>query len=154
MEPTFKYIGKQITIKKLRDFIIDNKLTENDSILLHTLDFDNIVLEYKEFYKESLIEPFLILNVLIKEDARREIPFNRIGILKNDFRSVRTKTEINYDLYEGEVAYRCGLCGNIIDDQGNDLIGPERERIINYLEKFPNPTVKHKLGKCCPNPYE
>jgi len=43
-QPTLHYI-RQVTIKSLRDYILDNGLTENDTLLLNRENFDDIVLE-------------------------------------------------------------------------------------------------------------
>lgn len=64
-----KYIGK-ITYKSLRDFILDEELTENDSIKLNSLNFDDLILEFREFYNESFKEPIAILGININEDSQ------------------------------------------------------------------------------------
>lgn len=43
------YISK-ITIKSLRDYILDANISDIDTILLNQVDFDNIVLEYETFF--------------------------------------------------------------------------------------------------------
>ena len=47
-----------ITIKAIRDSILDFKLNENDSIILNSWNFDDIVIEYRETYQESISVPF------------------------------------------------------------------------------------------------
>lgn len=104
-----KYIRNRITIKSIRDCILDFGLTEKDTLILHSNNFDDIVLEHREIYNESFASPYLILGVLIKEDTQRKVPNNRVGIIKNDEDSIR-KLDNNptSEFYDGEVAFRCG----------------------------------------------
>lgn len=67
METLIKNIG-EISIKSLRDAILDFKLTNNDIIILHTLNFDDIIIEHRKTYRESIRIPFVLLGVEIKED--------------------------------------------------------------------------------------
>ena len=155
MKPELKYIGEQITLYGIRSHILDTRLGETDTILLNPVDFDSIVLEHREEFGDSLTIPLVYLAVLLKEDLEDQVPLNRIGILQNDTESFRTQeVELGSEFYDGEVAYRCGLCGNIVDEVGNELIGAERERMIRYIETQPNPIVKHRNGKCCPNGHD
>lgn len=146
-----KYIGDRITIKAIRDTILDLEITEKDTIVLSQIAFDNIALEYRDTYKESISVPYLLLSVLIKEDNTRTVPNNRIGIIKDDTKSIRVASTIKDEFSEWFVAYRCGWCGNIIDGNGNVLEGAERTKTIRYIENYPNPTVKPTDGNCCPN---
>lgn len=140
-------IGK-ITIKSLRDFILDNDLTDNDTILLSQVDFDELAFEHKETYKQSLIEPYLIIGVLIKEHSR--ILANKIGIVKDDSESIRFIPEPVYD--ESDIVYRCGYCGNVVDYDGEELTPGFRQANIELLEKFgAEVVVKHVTGFCCRN---
>ena len=147
-----KNIGS-ITIKSLRDFILENGLTDNDTITLHQHDFDEIVLEYRETYEVSISIPYLLLGVLIKEETQRLTPKHRIRIIENDTESQREPTHFEeYKYYSGEVVYRCGWCGNIVDEHGAELYGDLKAHKINIIEKFGSKvTVKSRHGKCCPN---
>lgn len=154
MNPKLKYIGKNITIKSIRNFILDNDLTAKKIILLNSTDFDNIVLEHLDLYQESMQMPYYLLEILITEDNTRKVPFNRIGIINHDEIENQDFTyEETFDLYDGEKAYRCGFCGNIVDQNGNELDDEDRERIIKYIENFDNPTINHTFGKCCKKQY-
>ena len=86
-KPKIKYIGKTITYRLLRDTILDENLTENDTIILNSKNFDDIVIEYLEDYGKSMTFPHLLLGVLIREKDGESIPENRIGILKDDTES-------------------------------------------------------------------
>ncbi len=78
-----------ITIKTLKDFILDYSISEEKAILLSQEDFDNIVLEYREFYGVPLEEEFYITAVLIKEAPLGELKQGQIGIVnKSDVYSL------------------------------------------------------------------
>lgn len=149
MRPELKYIGKDITIKTIRDYIIDTGLTEDNAILLNSQNFDDIVLEYLEFYGESIEMPYYLVGILIGEDESGKIPHNRIGLIKHDDYELPIVYEETFDLFDGEKAYRCGYCGGIVDENGNELFDEDRERIIRYIENFENPIVSKAHGKCC-----
>ena len=88
--PEIKYIGRSISIKTIIDAIHKFELTDTDTILLNAYNFDDIVIEYREIYGESINIPYLELTVLIEEDKSKRVPKDRIGILKNDFDSNRS----------------------------------------------------------------
>lgn len=75
---------QQISIKSLRDFILDNGLTENDTLLLNQVDFDDLAIEYRETYNDSIVIPYFLLGILIQDDSSRSIPLKRIGVIKAD----------------------------------------------------------------------
>lgn len=87
MKQTF--LSPKISIKDLRDYILDNGITDNDTILINTLDFDNLVLEHREYYKESIPIPYLLLGVLIREDESGSIPKSFISVIEDDIESLR-----------------------------------------------------------------
>lgn len=157
--PTLHYI-KRITIISLRDFILDNNLTENDTLILNQFDFDNLAVEYRETYNESIFVPYFLLRVLIREDNFNKIPLNRVGIIKDD----NTRFENDFDPkvtnqpnenFKYETIYRCGWCGNIVDFDGSEFDSSTRLFKIDILEKFKNTvSIKHTNGKCCPNGHE
>lgn len=152
MKPELKYIGQQINLYGIRNYILDTRLGEADTILFNPTDFDSIVLEHRKEFGDSLSVPFIYLSVLLKEDLDGKIPLNRIGIIKNDTQSIRIqKTESESEFYDGEIIYKCGWCGNIIDKEGNELTGMERERMIKYIKTHSDPITKESNGKCCPN---
>lgn len=84
MKPQIHYLGKRITIRTLRDFILDNELREIDTILLHPTNFDDIVIEFRDTYHTSIDIPYFLIEVMISEDFERKVPFNRVGVVKND----------------------------------------------------------------------
>jgi hypothetical protein len=151
-KPEIIYIQKRITYKLLRDIILDEKLTENDTIILNTRNLDDIILEYLGIYNISMTFPHLLLGVLIRETEEEEsVPFSRIGILRDDEQSIRESQESEFDYYEGEVIYRCGWCGNFVDEMGKELGAFKINKAIHNIKHHGNAIVKHRHGKCCPD---
>ena len=84
MNETTKYIGKNITIKNIKDAILDFQITEIDTILLHLENFSQITNEFKQTYNEDISKYFILLKVYIRVDKSTKTPLNRITIIKND----------------------------------------------------------------------
>ena len=84
-------IIKIVTVKSVRDFILDNALTENDTLLINTNNIDDIALEYRATYGESIKYPYFLLGVLIEEDTSGKVNKGRIGIIRNDARLERIR---------------------------------------------------------------
>lgn len=154
------YIGS-VTIKSIKDFILDKTLTDRDTILLNRVNYDQIVLEYRTTYNESITVPYFLLQILVKEDNTNKVPVNRIGLIvddtsrsDNDFEQFTNGTSVNTidENYSDEIIYRCGYCGNIVDFDGSEYDNQTRQFKIKILEKFRSTvTVKNVAGKCCPN---
>lgn len=83
-KPEIRYIGKKITYRLLKDIIHEEELDENDTIILNFKNLDDIVLEYRQFYGESMTFPHYLLDVQIVESESENINYNRIGILKDE----------------------------------------------------------------------
>ncbi len=157
--PTLHHI-RQITTKSLRDFILDNGLTENDTLLLNKANFDDLKVEYRATYKESIFIPYFLLRVLIQDDSSGRVPLNRVGVIKDD----NNRFENDYDPkvanqpnddFKYETIYRCGWCDNVVDFDGSEFDSSTRQFKIDILEKYKNTvTVKHVNGKCCPNGHD
>lgn len=149
-----RHIEKTISENILKDLILSENLSGRDTIVLNSNEFDAVVLEYREQYGESLKIPHLLLNVLIREADYDEIPRNRIGIIRNDEFSIRKandKQPSKYYPHEGEIIYRCGYCGNIVDSKGKELIRYDWDRAKYLLENFQEVIRKHVSGECCVN---
>ncbi|MBP1645297.1 MAG: hypothetical protein H6Q16_872 [Bacteroidetes bacterium] len=81
----YKYIGKNISYKMLKEAILNFNLNEDYTIVLNYNNFDDIVLEYRDIYSEEMIFPHYLLGVEIREEENNEsVPQNRIGIIKNE----------------------------------------------------------------------
>ncbi|MBK0402548.1 hypothetical protein I5M27_06095 [Adhaeribacter sp. BT258] len=76
-----KYIGT-ISNKTLRDYVLDNNLSNEHKILLHPNNFDDIVLEYRDLYKKSIPDPYYIFETLIDESPNGLVPADKILVKK------------------------------------------------------------------------
>jgi|GEM_PF-2521395 len=154
-------LGKngRLTIKSIRDFIIDNGLSENDTVIINSLNFDDIILEYRQTYNESIVIPYYLLGVkVIEADNFNKVSLNQIKVILNDpnrsfedYISINNR-ELKYsDLsFNDKVVYRCGWCGNVVDEDGSEFSDEIKNYKINVLEKFKNQIVQTKIhGKCC-----
>ncbi|WP_159635680.1 hypothetical protein [Sphingobacterium composti Ten et al. 2007 non Yoo et al. 2007] len=140
----------RINYLNLRNLILDKGLTMEDTIVLSTENFDDLILEYREIYKESMPIPHILLGVLIREAENEFVPLQSVIIIKDDTKSIRyLEAEDDFNYYEGEIFYRCGYCGNVVNNLGLVLEGQERKRAINYHENYQYKIVKHVDGKCC-----
>lgn len=144
-----RYIGKIISYKVLRDYILDNSLNSNDKIFLNPKEYLELVKEFKNTYNENIPQPFAILKVFIEESKSDIVPVNRIGISQFENLPVDVIRINEFDYELDEVFYRCGNCGNLINRDGEILNGVERRRAIRYLEDYSKPNVKHIWGDCC-----
>lgn len=94
--------------------------------------------------------PYLLLDVLIKEDDSYSVPPNRIKVILNDTLSERTVEEDEPDL--SDPVYRCGWCGNVVDYDGKQLSNDIKRYKIGLIEKYSSDViVKHTDGYCCLN---
>ncbi len=76
-------LGKEITVRLLRDYVIMHKVNKGDSIVLSPLNFDHIVEEMKHS-PEGLTVPIKILGVIIAKDNTASVETGKIQIVKNE----------------------------------------------------------------------
>ena len=76
-------IGKEISLRLLRDYVIEHKINKGDSIVLSALNFDHIVEEIKQS-PEGLSVPIQILGVIIAKDTTGSVDTGKIQIVKNE----------------------------------------------------------------------
>ena len=154
---SFEPIGN-ITIKKIRDFILDNNLDEFDSVVIAKDNYDDIVFEYRKTFNESIPNPYYLIGILVKE---KNAMLNYIDYIKNDPERYEGDSDtgnknddfkFSYLDYNDKILYRCGWCGNIVDSNGYEFDSNTRLAKIEILEKFYNRvSVTAVHGKCCPN---
>ncbi|QEE49581.1 hypothetical protein FUA48_08300 [Flavobacterium alkalisoli] len=72
---------EKITYDAMREFIIENELTDSVSIVLHPDSFDELVLDYLDFNDNQIERPFEILGIEILQDNNGNIPKSKIHIL-------------------------------------------------------------------------
>ena len=70
-----------ISYGSVHEFIIENDLTENDSILLHPDDFDTVAQEYIAENNIMIFRSMEILGVDILEDTAGEVKRNHAYVM-------------------------------------------------------------------------
>lgn len=156
LNSSYQYIGG-LSLNCLRDYISEQNLTSSDTILLNQLNFDELALEYRNKYDQSIGIPFFSSGVWIKEDEDKRIPIGRIQMIRNDpKRSELDNTYGQYnscspeDTYVNEKIFRCGNCGNFVDFNGTELSFETRKFKISIYEKYKNTiSLEHVHGECC-----
>lgn len=76
-------LGKQITVRLLRDYVIEHKVDKGDSIVLSPLNYEHIIEEMKHS-PEGISVPVKILGVLIAKDSTHSVETGKIQIVKNE----------------------------------------------------------------------
>jgi hypothetical protein len=160
METATTAIEGKITFKVLRDYILDRTLTEHDTVLLNSANFDDIVLEHRRTYQEGIIIPFYFLRVLIKEDPEKRTALNKINFLKDDpgryegdfDPKIRKELEFQSLDLRDRTIHLCGWCGNVVDHDGSEFSLIVRLHKINILKKFKGRIAQKEVeGMCCAN---
>jgi len=128
-----------ITIKYIRDYILDNNVTEHHAVVMNPADFDDIAWEYRETYGSDIELPFYLITVLV--EARRQVPLGRLFVVKND-------NSLDDEL-ESDTVYRCGWCGNVVDADGAELSYDEKITDISIVQKFGEGVCSLVYGYCC-----
>lgn len=65
----------------IRDYILDNELTDSIVIVLHPQTFDAVALDYIKIH-ETIERPFEILGIEIVEDTSGTVPKNQIKMME------------------------------------------------------------------------
>lgn len=139
-----------ITLKSLRNTILDLSLTSSNIIILHPNDFDDLALEYRDFYNESLFSPFVFIGVPVIPSDNNSVPLSRIKIDYDE-----TSHILQSECYEESfppfyTVYRCGWCGNVVAEEGSLLSNSTRAEHIRIIEKFGTEITHIKVnGMCC-----
>lgn len=142
------FLAKQVTIKVLRDYILDAGIADTDTILLNQIDFDELALEYRQTYQEHLPFPYLLVGVLVREDGRGLVPRGCTVLVENDTESLRVDPS---DLFDPQrIIYRCHNCGTLVGLNGEELGPGQFRQDADYLNKFGKEVpVEYKRGECC-----
>lgn len=75
-------MGRTLNYEKVQEYILDNNLTENDTILLHPYDYEEVAAEFFEEHNLFMYRPVEILGVSILEDTTGTAKKNTIYILE------------------------------------------------------------------------
>lgn len=143
-------IIKNLSIKSLRDIILDYKVTKFDTIILHPNDYDEIAVEYRETYQECMLQPYYLIETLITFGDTRISPGTiKISRNSNIRQVIQPEEELSPPFYE---VYRCGWCGNVVAYNGALLSPSSRIEQIIVIEKFGSEIQHIKVhGACCHN---
>jgi hypothetical protein len=76
-------IGKEISVRVLRDYVIEHKVNKGDSIVLSALNYEHI-LEEMRHSGEQIPVPLEILGVRILKDNMNSVETGKIQIVKNE----------------------------------------------------------------------
>jgi hypothetical protein len=72
---------EKITLDAMRNFIIENELTDSVAISLHPDSFDAVVLDYLDTNGNQIERPFEILGIEILQDTTGTVPQNKVNVL-------------------------------------------------------------------------
>jgi hypothetical protein len=149
-----RYIGK-ICLKSLRDFILDEQLTDGYSILLHPENRQEVALEYRIIYNQPMPSPCFIVGILIQEDTEDLLPIDRISVINNPLaiKEIKTSTQDNKPVISLETVYRCGWCSNIVNSDGSELSTQTRAYKTQAVQMFGRTSVVYVQGSCCQHRY-
>ena len=134
----------KITIRYIRNYILDNNVSEKDTLLLHSENFDDLVLEHRVTYGQGITVPFYFLSVLITEAPQGRATLDRIRIVRNDPAryegdfdpKVRKDREFQELSDQDKKIYQCHHCANLVTSDGVK-VGPEaRAKQIAILQQF------------------
>lgn len=71
----------KITYDGMRNFIIENELTDSVAISLHPDNFDDLVMDYLDINGNQIERPFEILGIEILQDSTGSVPKNDVNVL-------------------------------------------------------------------------
>lgn len=72
---------EKITYDAMRNYILENELTDSVAISLHPDSFDDLVLDYLDINDNQIERPFEILGIEILEDSTGSVPKSDIHVL-------------------------------------------------------------------------
>lgn len=146
------FLLKNTTINGLRYFILDNKLTENDTILMHPTDFETINQEHYKTYNIKLPHFLFLLKVLIRIDNDIQTK-GRVSVIMDDTSLIMGECIEQQKEEETKVVYRCHYCGTILDSEGEELEKEVYSKDKDYLDRFGSlAKTENVTGFCC-DPY-
>ena len=72
---------EKITYDGMRNYIIENELTDSVAITLHPDNFDDLVMDYLDINGNRLERPFEILGIEIMQDNTGNVAKSKINLL-------------------------------------------------------------------------
>lgn len=78
------FIGNEISVYALRDYIMRHKVDAGDLLVLNAHDYDALIHEMKASAEGLPDIPVKILEVIISKDTTDAIPVGKLQIVKNE----------------------------------------------------------------------
>ncbi len=75
-------------INAIRDCIIDNSISEGDTIILGSHDFEQIVLGHKDKFGIGMSFPYSLMGVTLREDSNVGLSAGKIRVLRENIFSL------------------------------------------------------------------
>lgn len=72
---------EKITYDGMRNFIIENELTDSVAITLHPDNFDDLVMDYLDINGNQIERPFEILGIEILQDNTGGVTKSKINLM-------------------------------------------------------------------------
>lgn len=88
------YTLKGSNLNAIRDCIIDNSISEGDTLILGTVDFEKFVLGYKDRFGIGFTFPYSLMGVSIKEDTTIGLPVGQVRVLRENVFNVTLDKEV------------------------------------------------------------
>ena len=76
-------LGKEISVRLLRDYIIEHKINPGDSIVVNPLNFEHLIEEARKS-PEGITIPLKLLGIIIAKDNTASVDIGKIQIVKNE----------------------------------------------------------------------
>lgn len=76
-------LGKEISVRLLRDYIIEHKINPGDSIVVNPLNFEHLIEEARKS-PEGIAIPLKLLGIIIAKDNTASVDIGKIQIVKNE----------------------------------------------------------------------
>jgi hypothetical protein len=70
-----------ICYESVQEFVLENNLTENDTLLLHPQDYDTVAKEYMDEHNLIMSRPIEIFGIRIMEDTSSDARKNYVTLL-------------------------------------------------------------------------
>lgn len=147
-----------LTLLKIKNYINDNSFEDDDCILINKLNFDDLILEYRNTYDESAPIPFFYIGILVTDEHKGKEPIlDRITTVKYNRNEIegpdsfyRTGLNFNDLAPQDKTIYRCHNCGNIVDWNGKEFPFDIKSYKISLFVNFGNVIFTEIVkGRCC-----
>jgi len=70
-----------VTYDSLHEYILEHNLTENDSLVLHPQDYDDVAKDYISENNFMMYRPVEILGIRVLEDTEKEVRRNQVAVI-------------------------------------------------------------------------